>query len=379
MKALEDYRDEFPVVGRKAYLISASLGPVSTRAKRSLQDYVDAWEDLGAPEPVWFERIFPKIREVKGTFAALIGADPSELAITTNVTAALASVLSCLDLAGERNGIVLTELDFPTDGHVALAHRRRGAEVTFLESSDGLTVPTEAFAQAIDERTALVIINRVLYRSSSLLDVKEICRLAREAGAWTVIDDFHGAGIVPIDVHDVGCDFYTTGVLKWLCGGPGLTFLYARQDLLPSLEPAIAGWWSQREPFGFRVKELDYHPTARRLELGTHPAPSVFQGAGGLDIIAEVGVDRIRERVGELTDELISRAEAAGYEVRTPRDRMSRGGVVNIKVGDDAGKIAEALFERDVCVDSRGDGLRVSPHFFNTSEDLDRLFLELAR
>ncbi|HEX9892120.1 MAG TPA: hypothetical protein VGB28_08670, partial [Actinomycetota bacterium] len=110
MKALEDYRDEFPVVGRKAYLISASLGPVSTRAKRSLQDYVDAWEDLGAPEPVWFERIFPKIREVKRTFGGLIGADPSELAITTNVTAALASVLSCLDLAGERNGIVLTEL-----------------------------------------------------------------------------------------------------------------------------------------------------------------------------------------------------------------------------------------------------------------------------
>ncbi|HVM12643.1 MAG TPA: aminotransferase class V-fold PLP-dependent enzyme, partial [Actinomycetota bacterium] len=305
------------------------------------------------------------------------GADPAELAITTNVTMALASVLSCLDLSGERNRIVLTELDFPTDGHVALAHRARGAEVVFLPSPDGLTVPTEAFAEAIDERTALVIINRVLYRSSALLDVKEICRIAREAGAWTVIDDFHGAGIVPIDVHDVGCDFYTTGVLKWLCGGPGLTFLYARKDLLPSLEPSIAGWWSQREPFAFRTQELDWHPSARRFETGTHPAPTAFIGHGGLEIIAEVTPERIRERVGELGDALIERAEAEDFPVRSPRDRRLRGGVINIGLGPDAGKIAEALYERDVCVDHRGDGIRVSPHFFNTEQDLDRLIQEL--
>ena len=378
MKPFEEYRDEFPVVARKAYLISASLGPVSTRAKRYLAEYVRAWEEMGAPEPVWFERIFPRIREVKRIFAGLVGADPAELAITTNVTMALASVLSCLDLDGERNRIVLTELDFPTDGHVALAHRRRGAEVVFLPSEDGLTVPVESFAEAIDERTALVIINRVLYRSSALLDVKEICRIAREAGAWTAIDDFHGAGIIPIDVHDVGCDFYTTGVLKWLLGGPGLTFLFARSDLLPSLEPAIAGWWSQREPFAFKTQELDFHPTARRFETGTHPAPTAFVAHGGLEIISEVGPERIRERIGELTQSLMTRADAAGLPVRTPRDPVARGGVVNIGVGPEAGKIAEALYARDVCVDHRGDGIRVSPHFFNTEADLDRLFDALS-
>lgn len=379
MRALESYRDEFPVVGRKAYLISASLGPVSGRAKRRLQDYVDAWEDLGAPEPVWFRRIFPEIRQVKALFGALIGADPAEVAITTNVSMALSSVLSCLDLSGERNRIVLTELDFPTDGHVALAQRRRGAEVVFLPSPDGLTVPVEAFADAIDERTAVVILNRVLYRSSALLDVQEICRLARDAGAWSVIDDFHGAGILPIDVHEVGCDFYTTGVLKWLCGGPGLTFLYVRRQLLPDLEPTVAGWWGQREPFGFHLQELDWHPTARRLETGTHPAPTAFIAHGGLEIIAEVGPERIRERQGELTDHVMERADAAGLAVRTPRDRKARGGVVNVGVGEGAGDMAEALFERDVCVDHRGDGLRISPHFFNVEADIDRLFDELAR
>jgi kynureninase len=339
---------------------------------------MEAWETLGAAEPVWFRSNFPRMRKVKELFADLIGAHYEELAITTNVTMALASVLSCLDLSGERNRIVLTDLDFPTDGHVALAQRRRGAEVVFLDSPDGLTVPVEAFADAIDERTALVILNRVLYRSSALLDVHEICRLAREAGAWTVIDDFHGAGVVPIDVHSVGCDFHTTGVLKWLCGGPGLTFLYARRDLIPQLEPSIAGWWSQREPFSFNLRELDWHPTARRLETGTHPAPIAYIAHGGLEIIGEAGVERIRERVTSLTEYLIQRADSAGLPVRTPRDPAVRGGVVNLGVGEGAQKIAEALYERDVCVDARMDGIRISPHFFNSEGDIDRLFAELS-
>ena len=377
-RSLESYRDEFAVVQRKSYLISASLGPVSGRSKRYLEEYVDGWEEIAAPETFWFGRIVPRIRRVKELHAGLIGAGPGELAITTNVTLALSSILSCLDLSGERNRIVLTGLDFPTNGHVALAHRQRGAEVVFLESPDGLTVPTEAFAEAIDERTALVIINRVLYRSSALLDVQEICRIARDAGAWTVIDDYHGSGIIPIDVHDVGCDFHTTGVLKWLCGGPGLTFLYARKELLPSLEPAIAGWFGQREPFTFRTTELDYHPTARRFETGTHPAPIPFIAQGGLEIISEVTPERIRARQRELTEYLIERADRADLPVRTPRDPGLRGGVVNIGVGDQAGKVAETLFERDVCVDSRGDGLRISPHFFTTEGDIDRLFDELG-
>jgi kynureninase len=374
---LEAYRAEFPVVGRKSYLISASLGPVSGRAKMELAEYVQAWADMGAPEPVWFERIFPKMREVKELFARLVGADADELAITTNVSLALSTIASCMDFSGERNRIVMTELDFPTDAHVWRAQERLGAEVVVLESADGLTVPLEAFAEVIDERTALVCINRVLYRSSALLDSAEICRMAREAGAWSVIDDFHGAGIVPIDVHAVGCDFYTTGVLKWLCGGPGLTFLYARRDLLPELEPTVTGWWGQREPFTFSL-DLERHPTARRLETGTHAAPIAFIAHGGLEIIAEVTPQRIRERQGELTDYLIARADAAGLPVRTPRDRTLRGGVVNVGVGTDAAKVSEVLYERDVCVDARADGIRCSPHFFNNEDDVDRLFETLA-
>lgn len=377
MRSLESYREEFPVLERKAYLISASLGPVSRRAEAYLRDYLDVWAAEGAPDIVWMDHIFPRMASVKRTFAALAGCEPGELAITTNISIALATITSCIDFS-KRRKIVCSELDFPTDGHVFLAQRARGAEVVFLKSRDGLTIPLEAYEEVIDEDTALVCANRVLYRSSALVDAKEVCRMARDAGAWSVVDDYHGAGIIPLDVHDLGCDFYTAGTLKWLCGGPGLAFLYARRDLLPSLEPLITGWFATREPFSFDLQHLDYHPTARRLEHGTPPAPVMFLAQGGLDIISEVTPQRIRERQGELTDYVIARADGAGIAVRTPRDRSTRGGVVNIGVGPEAEKICHTLLERDVCTDFRGDGLRVSPHFFNTEADIDRLFEELA-
>lgn len=373
---LAAYRAEFPVLEKKAYLISASLGPMSTRARRHLEEYVNVWATEGAPDPVWMDHIFPQMGRLKDTFGALIGATRDELAITVNVSLALSTVMSCIDFS-KRRKIVLSELDFPTDGHVALAHRRLGAEVVFLPSPDGLTVPVESYLDAIDEDTALVIVNRVLYRSSALIDAKKICRAAGESGAWTIVDDFHGAGIIPVDVRDLGCDFYTSGVLKWLCGGPGLTFLYARPDLLPTLEPLVTGWFATREPFSFDLQNLDYHPTTRRLEHGTPPAPVSFIAQGGLDIISEVGPATIRSRQQDLVDYLMARADEAGLPVRTPRDRDARGGMVNIGVGADAEKVCHALLDRDVCTDYRGDGIRVSPHFFNIEEDVDRLFAAL--
>ena len=373
---LIDYRDEFPVLSRKTYLISASLGPVSNRSRRHLDEYMDAWAEKGAPDHVWVEDIFPRMAAVKRTFGAMVGAEPDELAITVNVSLALSAVLSCVDFS-KRRKVVLSKLDFPTDGHVSLAFRQRGAEVVFLDSPDGLTVPLESYAGAIDEHTALVIVNRVLYRTSSLVDAKEVCRMAREAGAWSLVDDFHGAGIIPVDVHDMGCDFYTAGVLKWLCGGPGLTFLYVRRALIEHLQPLVTGWFGTAEPFSFDLEHLEYHPTARRFEHGTPAAPVAFIAQGGLDIITEVGPARIRERQQDLVDYLMAGADEAGIPVRTLRDRNRRGGLVNLKVGDQAMKICHTLLDRDVCTDFRGDGLRVSPHFFNTEEDIDQLFTQL--
>jgi len=379
-RALVDYRDEFPVLARKAYLISASLGPVGVRSQRYLTEYMDAWATKGAPDHMWFEDIFPRMHALKGSFAALAGCEPDEVALTTNISIALSTIASCLDLSGRRNRIVLSELDFPTDGHVWLAWTRRaGAEIVWLRSSDGLTIPLEEFDRGIDERTALVMVNRVLYRSSALVDGKAVCVLARERGALSFVDDYHGLGIVPLDLHDLGCDLYAAGSLKWMLGGPGLVFLYARRDLLPNLEPAVTGWFAGAEPFSFDTQHLSYHPSARRLEHGTPPAPVFFIAQGGIDVIAEVTPERIRERLGELQDRVIAQADELGLEVRTPRDRHGRGGVVNVRVGPEAERLCHALLERDVCTDFRSDGLRISPHFFNTEDEVDRCFEELRR
>jgi selenocysteine lyase/cysteine desulfurase len=331
----------------------------------------------GAPDVVWMESIFPRMAAVKRSFARLAGCDADELAITTNISIAIATIASALDFSGGRRKVIMSELDFPTDGHVWLANRRRGVEIVWLKSADGLTIPFEEYERAIDDETAVVMVNRVLYRSSALVDAKAVCRLARERGAHSFVDDYHGAGIVPLDLHDLGCDFYAAGVLKWLCGGSGLAFLYARRELLPSLEPMITGWFATREPFSFDNQRLEYHPGARRLEHGTPPAPVMFIAQGGLDIINEVTPERIRARQGELTDHVIARADEAGLPVRTPRNRDARGGVVNVGVGPEAEKICHGLLTRDVCTDFRGDGLRISPHFFNTEQDIDRCFAEL--
>ncbi len=366
------------MLARKTYLISASLGPISARARGLLDGYLDAWASKGAPDHVWLEDIFPAMARLKSSFSALAGCDAGEVAITTNISIALSTIASCLDLSGERNQVVLSELDFPTDGHVWLAWAAKsGAEIVWLRSPDGLTIPLEAYDRAIDEQTALVMVNRVLYRSSAVVDAKTVCTMARDRGALSFVDDYHGLGIVPLDLHDLGCDLYTAGTLKWMCGGPGMAFLYARRSLLPTLEPTITGWFATEEPFSFENQHLVYHSTARRLEHGTPPAPVFFLAQGGMDIISEVGVSRVRARQSELTDYVIARSDEAGLQVRTPREPSMRGGVVNVRVGDDAHAICHELLARDVCTDFRGDGLRISPHFFNTEADIDRCFDEL--
>ena len=274
-----------------------------------MEGYLDAWATKGAPDHVWMEHIFPAMGDLKRSFARLSGCSADEVAITTNISIAVSTIASALDLS-ERPKVVLSELDFPTDGHVWLAQRRRGVEIEWLRSPDGLTIPLEAFDRAIDERT-------------------------------------------------------------------GLVFLHARRDLLPVLRPTVTGWFATREPFSFDLQELEYHPSARRLEHGTPPAPAVFIAQGGFDVISEVTPERIRARQGELTEHVIGRADGLGLPVRTPRDRDARGGVVNVGVGPDAERICHVLLDRDVCTDSRGDGLRISPHFFNTEDDVDRCFDEL--
>jgi kynureninase len=378
MPDFPSYRAEFPVAARRTYLISASLGPLSLRSRALAEEHLDLWSRLG-PEELWLEHGFPRLQQCRERFAALIGADPDEVAIIPSVSAGLSSIASCLDYRA-RSKIVLSAMDFPTNHYVWRAQERIGAKLDVVPTPDGIRVEAEDVAATIDDQTALVNVNRVLFESSWIMDLHPILEAARSHGAFVSVDDFHGSGVVPIDVHQLGVDFLLSGALKWLCGGQGIAFLYCRRDLIKRLEPLVVGWFGTTDPFGFDRTSLRLRPDARRFETGTYALPQAWTAAGGLEIILEVGVENIRRRNQELTRGIIERADEGGMEVLSPREDDRRGGLVRLRVPggrERAQNVLRQLFVRDVVLDQRGDALRISPHFFNDESDLDRCFTEL--
>jgi kynureninase len=379
MTNLASYRAEFPVVEQRTYLISASLGPLSRRSRALAEEHLDLWERLG-PEELWFDHGMPRLQECREQFASLIGADADEIAIVPSVSSALSSIASCLDFRS-RPKVVLGAMDFPTNHYVWRAQERIGAKLDVAPSPDGIRVDAEDYVARIDEQTAIVNTNRVLFESSWIMDIPSITAAAQAAGAYIVVDDFHGSGVVPIDVHELGVDFLVSGALKWLCGGQGIAFLYCRRELIEALEPLVVGWFGTQDPFRFDRSELRLRTDARRFETGTYALPQAWTASGGLSIVLDVGVDRIRRRNQELARAMIERADGLGMELLSPRDDSQRGGLVRVRVPggrDAAERVLHALFERDVVLDKRGDALRISPHFFNTEADIDRCFAELG-
>lgn len=378
MPDLARYRAEFPVVDERTYLISASLGPLSRRSRALAEEHLDLWQRLG-PEELWFEHGLPRLQECRERFARLIGADADEIAIVPSVSAGMSSLATALDFSA-RPGVVLTDMDFPTNHYVWRAQQRAGAKVDVVPSPDGVRIDADQVAERIGEDTRIVNVNRVLFESSWVMDVPTIVAAAHAAGAYVLIDDYHGSGVLPIDVHELDVDFLVSGALKWLCGGQGLAFFYCRKDLVATIEPRVVGWFGTQDFFGFDRSELRLRHDARRFETGTFALPQAWTATGGLEIILEVGPETIRARNLELTRGIIGRADAAGIEVLSPRDDDRRGGLVRVRAPggrEGARALLHALFERDVVLDQRGDALRISPHFFNDEDDLDRCFAAL--
>lgn len=380
MNDLSSYRDEFPILAERTYLISASLGPLSLRARRAATEHLDLWQRLG-PEELWLAHGLPKLEQCRDQFSQIIGADPDEVAIVPSVSSGLSSIASCLGL-DDRNKVVLSDMDFPTNSYVWRAQQRRGATLDFVASTDGIRIESGELVERIDGQTAIVNTNRVLFESSWIMDLPPIVQAAHDAGAFVVVDDFHGSGIVPLDVHDLGIDFLLSGALKWMMGGQGIAFLYCRRDLIAKMQPLVVGWFGTKRPFDFDRSGLDLRDDARRFETGTYTLPQAWTASAGMEMILEVGVDRIRARNLELTSLIIEKADEAKLEVLSPRDDEKRGGLVRVRVPGgrpNTERILHELFRRNVVLDQRGDALRISPHFFSTEEDIERCFGELKK
>jgi selenocysteine lyase/cysteine desulfurase len=358
-------RGEFPILAHTTYLNSCSQGALSRRVRAAYQEYLDGWDAQGAEWAVWVERA----DAARAAFARLLRADPAELAVTTSVTQGVSGVVSALDLR-ERPRILISEYEFPTVGQIAHAQALRGAEVIHIGPAEDGSIPTERFADAIDERTALVCCTTVSYRTGHRHDVAEIARLAHEAGALCLADSYQAIGAIDFDARALGVDFVTGGTVKYLLGSSGLGFLYVRRELHEQLLPSQTGWFADEDIFQMDISDYSPAADARRFDAGTPPVPNIYAGLAGMSLIEEAGTAAIEEHIAALTTRLIDGAEDLGAGVVTPRG--ARSPLVCIE-STDVNALVAALDSARIACSERDSNLRVSLHLYNVEEDVDRL------
>lgn len=369
---LLSWRAEFPILERTVYLINNSLGAMPRGVRSELDRFATAWEKRGVR--AWHEGWWEMAVETGDLLGPILGVGPGEVTMHQNVSLAVAVFLSAIDYPAERNRIVSTALDFPTLGYVLEGERRKGAELVSVPSADGIAVESDDLLAAIDERTRLVVVSHVLFRSAFLLDAAAVARRCREVGARLLLDVYQSAGVVPIRLAEWGVDAAVGGSVKFLCGGPGAAFLWVDPELVPRLEPTVTGWQADREPFAFRPGPIEPAESSWRFLTGTPNVPALHSCRPGYRIIAEVGIERIRERSTALTRELVEGlCEPAmtelGFALRSPRDPERRGGAVTVW-HQRAEAIGDALLARDIVCDVRpGSGIRLAPHFYNSAEE----------
>jgi kynureninase len=358
---LAAYRDRFPILAGTTYLINHSLGAMPAAAAERLAEYARAWATRGIR--AWGEGWWTMPLEVGEQVGRIVGAAPGTTVMHQNVTVAEAIVLSCFrPVDPRRNRVVYEAANFPSVRYLYQAQR----ELEAVVCADG-----EAILDAIDERTLLVPVSHVLFRSGEIQEAAAITARAHEAGAHVVLDCYQSAGIMPVGVAELGVGFAVGGSVKWLCGGPGNGWLSVRPDLVERLRPTLVGWQAHAEPFAFEP-ELRYAPGVARFLTGTPNVPALYAATAGYDLVEEVGVEPIRENSLRQTALLIRLADEAGVEVRSPRDPARRGGTVTLHVPEFEA-VHRELGERRVLCDFRpGAGIRLGPHFYNTDEELER-------
>lgn len=360
-----DVRSRFPIFEQLVYVNSCSQGALSDAVRAAYADYLDGWDERGAPWDYWVERT----EAARASFAGLVGAQPDDVAVTTSLSAGVSALASAIRF-DERPKVVISDFEFPTIGQIWHALQLRGAEVHVVDP--------ERVTEAIDERTAVVSVTAVCYRNGARLPVEEIAQVAHEHGALCLLDAYQAAGSIPLDVTALGVDALATGVLKYLLGSAGLAFLWTRPGLAAELTPTETGWFADRDIFEMAHTRYAPAPNARRFQSGTPPVPAIYAGIAGIELMREIGVAETREHVNGLNDRLIAGVDELGGVVVTPREPERRGALVCIR-STDAPALVRALGEEGVVTSERDSNLRVSPHAYNNEQDIDAVLAALAQ
>jgi len=365
------HRDQFPTLASGIHLLSHSLGPVPRAVRDSMNAYADAWEHHTS-EDAWATNWWELSQRIGDRIANILGGGPGSVQIQPNASIALATAASCFDFqSSARNKVVTTALDFPSMEYIWEAQQQLGARVNVIESTDGVTVPLEKILDAIDDTTCLVALAHTSYRSSYRVDAAAITQKAHAKGAMVLLGVYQSAGVVELKAEEWAVDFLIGGTIKWLCGGPACGYLYVRPDLQRDLRPRLTGWVAHHSPFEFAHAPMRYARSVRRFAQGTPSIPALYSALPGLEIIESVGVPTIAAESKRRTQKMVDSVIERGWTLNSPREAELRGGSVMIGV-DDGKAMVDRLASRKVFVDCRPQaGLRVSPHFFNTDEEVD--------
>ncbi|HEX6736673.1 MAG TPA: aminotransferase class V-fold PLP-dependent enzyme [Vicinamibacteria bacterium] len=367
------WREQFPILQNTTYLVSHSLGAMPKGAADRLQSYAETWATRGVR--AWAEGWWTLPSTLGDKLAQVIGAAPGSVVMHQNVSVCQSVILSCFDLGGRRTKIVYEDLNVPS---VMYVYEAAGGRVVQVES-DGMRVSLERYLEAIDEETLLVPLSHVIFKSGFVQDVAAITRRAHEVGAYVVADLYQSAGTVPVDVTAWDVDFATGGSVKWLCGGPGAGYLYVAPRLRAQLKPKVTGWMAHARPFAFEGGPIDYADDGTRFLHGTPAVPALYGAEAGYDVVNTIGVPAIREKSLRQTGLLLELARAQGFVTRTPDAPAERGGMVIVDVPH-AAAVTRELVRREVLVDYRpGAGIRLSPHFYTSDQELERAVGEIRQ
>ncbi|MCK9520556.1 MAG: aminotransferase class V-fold PLP-dependent enzyme [Dehalococcoidia bacterium] len=368
------WREEFPILATKNYLINNSLGAMPRSVRDAFARYTDLWAGEGV---VAWETWLPEVANVAAILEDIIHAPRGSMTMCQNVTNALGAILSCMEWEAPQNRVVYCAGEFPTVEYLLDAQRRVGAEVVRV-GNDPLAYPEGELLAAIDDRTALVVVSHVLFRTAELVDVRPVVEKARRHGALVVLDAYQSMASVPFHVTELDVDFLVGGSVKWLCGGPGAGYLYANPRLVNRLEPRHAGWFSHEDPFAFAPPPLRYAEGIARFTGGTPNMPAYYQAAEGYRVVREVGVDAIREKARRQTAIIFEGAKERGWTVNSPEAFERRGNHVTVDVPG-AQHVKDELIRRGTVVDYRpGAGIRIAPHFYNTDDECHAVLDEMS-
>lgn len=373
MENIKRIREQFPVTKNKVFMNHAAQSPLPKPVADAVRKYVNDSSNFGATSIEWNDGGKP-------FFAKLIGAKPEEIAFVENTSVGLNVAANVLSYP-HGSKIVTTDLEYPSVVYPWL-RKSLGVKVHYVRNVNG-KILLEDVEKAVDDKTVAVAISHVEYVNGFRHDLRALGEIAHEHGAYVIVDAIQSAGAMQIDVkrHDV--DFLMSACYKWLLSPPGAGYLYVKEELIEKFEPPFVGWASVKpEVFEtidfFDIWSLRLSETASRFEVGSSSFISLVGATEALKMLLDIGIEKIEKRILKLTDHLIEAVKDLGLELQTPEEPQCRSGIVNFKI-DKPKEVAEKLNNKGIIVSPRAHGIRVSPHFYNTEEEIDRLIREIKQ